>query len=553
MRVFSIILLFAFLASSAYGSGSDSFSKRKKGDDNDKEEVITVGMARAWVLFNNNDFYGALRIYRDLYDKAPNNAKLNYRMGICFESLNEKDSAILFLQKAIAQDPEVNIKAYYYLGRSYQYKGKLDQAIEHYYTFKTKDTKERTDVNRLLRQCEGAKYMMSHPVKAEITNAGPSINSKYADASPSITADQQTLIFTTRRPDNVGGQICEFNEQYYDDIYIADWNEQTQSWNEAKNIGEPINTDGFDANLSISPDGQNIFIYKNIPEVTRSGDIYVSSFNSQGKWSKPRAIDEKYINSSFFESSASLTSDGKTLYFVSERERGGFGYGDIWVSHKVAGIWGKPSNIGPVINTEFDEIGVYIHPDGKTLFFSSEGHNSMGMHDIFISTLGEDGQWTKPINLGYPINTTKDEIHFVLSASKDRAYISSNRPEGMGSIDIYEVDMSEYFISNKELPSQVVKEFSSEKMAIIKGTIVDSDSGMPLQAQVKFTNTKSKEKFVLESGENGNYFATVPAGEKFEITVISKGYKSFTFKLKSPTAGAGKTPTETKHVILNKQ
>jgi len=547
MRNITFILLSIFFISTSYSNPEGIFKRKQKGDD--KEDGISVGLARAWVLYNNKDYYGALRIYRDLYTKAPANAKLNYRMGVCFDSMNQKDSSIFHIQKALDKDPNINPKAYYYLGKAYQFNEELDLAIENYYKFKNSDAKKKGDVNRLLRQCEMAKYMQEHPVEVEIKNLGPNINSKYVDASPSITADQQTLIFTSRREENMGGAICPSNEQYYDDIYISKWNADSNMWGKAENIGAPINTKGFDANLSISPDGQKIFLYKNIEGITGSGDIYVSSFNNDGKWSKPKAIDEKFINSSFFESSASITADGKTLYFISERERGGLGYGDIWVSKKLGGMWQKPTNIGPVINTEFDEIGVYIHPDGKTLFFSSAGHNAIGQHDIFISTKNKNGQWSEPINLGYPINTTKDEIHFVLSASKEVAYISSTRPDGFGMVDIYEIDMSNYFQTNKNIPSELAQQFTKEKITILKGSVVDGDSGRPIKAKLKIVNLKTNEERLINSEENGNYFTTLLAGEKYNITVTSKKYKTFSFKLKmSETAS-----TTTKHVVLNKQ
>jgi len=276
MRKFTFILFSVFLFTTVYSTPDDIFKRKSK--DGDKEDGISVGLARAWVLFNNNDYYGALRVYRELYKKAPGNAKLNYRMGICFESLNEQDSAIVHIKKALKKDSNINPKAYYYLGKSYQFNEELDLAIDNYQKFKDSDYKKKTDVNRLLRQCELAKYMQEHPVDVEIKNLGKNINTKYVDASPSLTADQQTLIFTSRRKENLGGEICPSNEQYYDDIYVSKWNTETKEWSKAENIGAPINTKGFDANLSISPDGQKIFIYKNIAGVTGSGDIYVSSF-----------------------------------------------------------------------------------------------------------------------------------------------------------------------------------------------------------------------------------------------------------------------------------
>ena len=561
MRI-SIVSLILFSLVLCLNASPDNLSRRKNKDKTNEESNISVGMARAWVLYNNKDYYGALRIYRDLYKKAPSNAKLNYRIGVCFEATNKKDSAIFHINKALLKDSLINNKAYFYLGKAYQYNDQLEKAIDHFYTYKSKEPKS-SDANRFLRQCETAKYMKNNPVDVKIILLDENINSKYVDASPSVTADEKTLIFTSRREENIGGEKSKTNEQYYDDIYISKWDTDKNKWGKAENIGKPINTSSFDANLSISPNGQELYIYKNKTGETGSGDIYVSNYNEEGKWSRPKPIDGKsvsssgfsdykHINSTFFESSASVTSDGKTMYFVSERERGAFGYGDIWVSKKENGQWQQPNNIGPVINTEFDEVGVYIHPDGKTLFFSSQGHNSIGDHDIFISTKNEDGLWSTPVNLGYPINTTKDEIHFVLTTSKQKAYISSTRSDGFGEVDIYEIDMRNYFKSNSNISKIITDNLLSEEISIIKGSIIDSDTGKPLVADLEFTNIKTSKKTLIRSEKNGNYFASLTANVKYSITVTSKKFKPYTFKIKLEPSKDGKTQTITKHIILKK-
>jgi tetratricopeptide (TPR) repeat protein len=293
MRRLTIIIILLAFATSLPATSFNRKGKDKEKDD-DKESNISVGLARGWILFNNKDYFGALRVYRSLYKKSPSNAVLNYRMGVCFDATNKKDSAIFHINKALEQDSLVNKKAYYYLGKSSQFNDNLDEAISYYYKYKKLDPKNRTDVNRLLRQCETAKYMQKNPVNAKITNLGPNINSEYVDASPSISADQNTLIFTSRRKENTGGKICISNEQYFDDIYISRWDNKKNEWAKAENIGEPINTDGFDANLSISPDGQKIFIYKNIENQTGSGDIYYSSYNTTN--ARILALESKNAN-----------------------------------------------------------------------------------------------------------------------------------------------------------------------------------------------------------------------------------------------------------------
>ena len=283
---------------------------------------------------------------------------------------------------------------------------------------------------------------MAHPVNVKIKNLGHDINSEYDDGEPQITADGKTIYFTSRRPDTKGGGIDPNTGQYYDDIYSSAWNDEANKWNPAVNVDE-LNTAGHDAVLGISPDGNTIFVYRNVPKVTGSGDIYFSTKKADGKWQPPKPMP-KPINSSFFEGSCSLTPDGNYLYFVSERN-GGYGNGDIWRSKRIGkGQWGKPVNLGPTVNTIGDEMSVFMYPDGKTLFFSSNGHNTMGGYDIFMTQMKADSSWTEPINLGYPINTTKDEKTFTMTADGKKAYITSNKDNGLGGYDIYEVDMSNY-------------------------------------------------------------------------------------------------------------
>jgi len=545
----ALVLLLIFVASVSFGQVDENETPKKSSG-------ISVGLAEGWLKYNNEDYYGALRIYKKLYPKAPDNATLNYRMGACMVELNKMDSAIILINKSLKLDSTINKNAYYMLGRAFQFKGELDLAIDNFYKYKTMlspKQNERHFVNIYLRQCLTAKELMANPVNVKITNLGSNINSKYVDASPSVSADGKILIFTARRPENVGGKIDYYTEDYFDDLYISKYDDATKSWGKAENMGDPINTEFHDANLSISPDGKMIFIYKNQLNVTKSGDIYVSTLTTDGKWGKPKPIDEKNINSTYFESSASITADGKTLYFVSEREKEGYGKADIYVAKKEGKTWGKPVNIGPTINSIEDEIGVFIHPDGKTLFFSSNGHNTMGLHDIFMSTVDENGVWSKPVNLGYPINTTRDEIHFVLTTNRKTAYISSDREGGLGKNDIYEVDMRYYFKSNKDIDEQTAKKITGPPLCIFKGIISDAKTGDPIKTSIIVKNKKTGKSKVIMSNESGEYFATLPAGEEYIVSAKSKGYKTLTITVKLPEEKDGETPSVNKLLLLNKK
>jgi Tol biopolymer transport system component len=519
-----------------------------------KEEADKIKMAQAWMRYNEEDYRGALRIYRELKKVTPDDAMLNFRMGQCFIEVHLMDSALLHLEKAIQNDTTIRNDAHYMIGQAYQYIGDLSKAIEHYMVYKSKlkpKQNERDFVNVLLQQCYTARENMENPVNVKIANLSTQINSPYVDANPCVSADGKRLVFSARRPENTGGKIDPWTEDYYDDIYIANYNEKTKSWQPAVNIGSPINTEFHDASLSISPDGNTIFIYKNIENITKSGDIYFSTIKPTGEWNEPKPIDLKYINTSYFESSASITADGNTLYFVSERKEG-FGQADIYMSKKEGREWGKPVNLGPVINTPYDEIGVFIHPDGKTLFFSSNGHKTMGGYDLFMSTF-EEGKWSEPINLGYPINTTRDEVHFVLTADRKNAYISSTREGGYGSYDIYHVDMNYYFRSNKQIPAELATSLSGPPLCILRGTVVDAVTSEPIKANLIIRDLNDDKDNLTSSNDNGEYFITLPADHRIEVEVKVKGYKALNTKFKLPKSESGDTPTMIKHLLLNKE
>ncbi|PIP54621.1 MAG: hypothetical protein COX07_04350 [Bacteroidetes bacterium CG23_combo_of_CG06-09_8_20_14_all_32_9] len=532
-----------------------SFSLSSIAQEVNENESIILKMAQAWLRYNDEDYNGAMRIYRELYKLYPENAQLNFRMGQCYIESNKMDSALTHLYIATQIDTTIKNEAYFLLGKIYQYMGDLDKAIENFYKYKSKLTpkqNERDFANVLLQQCFTAKELMANPVNVKISNPGTNINTKFVDACPSITADGKTLLFTSRRPENTGGKIDPYTEDYYDDIYISTFNNATKEWNPAKNIGAPLNTETHDANMSISPDGNTIYTYKNAENVTKSGDIYYSTRKPTGEWGDPRKLEGKYVNTSFFESSACVTPDGNTMFFVSENVKDGFGHGDIYMVKKEGKEWGKPVNLGSPVNTVYDEIGVYIHPDGKTLLFSSNGHKTMGGYDIFISNLSDDGRWSEPINIGYPINTTRDEIHFVLGTDHKTAYISSNRDHGYGSYDIYNVDMSYYFESNKNIPANIASAISGSPLSILKGKVTDAETNQPIIANIIIKDLVDNKTDITESDENGEYFITLPADKKYEIIVKTKGYKSLNVKFKLPK-GEKDTYTMVKHLLLTKE
>ncbi len=278
---------------------------------------------------------------------------------------------------------------------------------------------------------------MANPVNIKVTNMGVLINSAYADYSPVVSVDESTIYFTSRRlrKDSSNYYIKdEYDGKHYDDIYVSYNYDGT--WTEPELIG--INTEGHDAVVNISTDGQTLFTYK---DDAGDGNIYSSSLEDE-KWSTPIKMGSD-INEESAETHAHISPDGNFFYFVSDRKNG-LGGQDIYVCKKLPnGQWAKAQNVGPTINTPYDEDGVFIHPDGKTMYFSSKGHTSIGGFDIFSSTMDDQGVWSTPISLGYPVNSTDNDVFFVTSTDGKRGYYSSFQEKGFGEKDIYQISLED--------------------------------------------------------------------------------------------------------------
>jgi len=354
------------------------------------------------------DYYAALPMYLHLYKTDTSNANINYLIGNCYlQARSNKAKALPYLERALlsisnkydegsSKERNAPLLTYKLLGDAYHIHSKFNKAIELYQRYqkellfyKMKDTENLKDAKRKIEMCKTGLELTAAPLNVKIENMGKSVNSPFADYSPVLTADQSTMIFTTRRSQSTGGEILE-NGKYFEDIYISTFD--NNKWSEAQSIGKPINTDGNEASVGISPDGQEILIYK---DDNGDGNIYSTTLNGD-IWTEPIKLNSN-INSKHWEPSAFISADGHAIYFTSNRP-GGFGGRDIYVSQKdPKGEWGKAVNMGALINTPFDEDAPFIHPDGVTLFFSSNGHNTMGGFDIFFSSLSDDGtKWTSP-------------------------------------------------------------------------------------------------------------------------------------------------------------
>jgi hypothetical protein len=440
-------------------------------------------------LILEENYAQALKNFLIAYDIDSANSNINYKVGFCYmKSATEKSKATHFLEKA-CQDVTHNYtdleprekkapeNAYYFLALAYHLNYRFDESIEYFTKFKallsSKNKDLLKDVDYRIQICKNAKEFYSSPTRVDIINLGDSINSPYPDYSPCITADENMLIFTSRRPGGVGGEIG-LDGQYPEDIYVA-YRKKDGTWGTPHGIGSNVNTGGNEASISLTPDGQQLFLYKD----DNGGDIYVSHLEGDD-WSTPESLGGD-INTKAWETHACLSADQNTLYFVSDRA-GGFGGRDIYKCVKLPnGRWSKATNLGPTINTEYDEDSPFIHPNKVDLFFSSRGHKTMGGFDIFFSTLNPDSnKWSEPINIGYPINTTDDDVFYVTTPDGKRAYYASSRPGGFGDKDLYMLKFQE------NTPEKAV--------ALIKGFINTADGGeIPLDILINATDSATME------------------------------------------------------------
>ncbi|MEW6468014.1 MAG: tetratricopeptide repeat protein [Bacteroidota bacterium] len=556
IRTILTLLAIFFISPTAFSQDKDQNLINQAADK--------VKLEQAKQEFYKGDYVKALNLYKEVLNNQPNNASVMFHIGEVYFAMKLYEDAQETLEKANSIDPKAHEDLPYYLGRSYHVNGDMDKALEFYTNFKSavsEGKQKEYEINKLIAECNTAKEMMKSPGNVIVSNAGDMINSSYDDKAPCITADGKTFVFTSRRPQGKSGQKVdkEGDFKYFDDIYICSWDPSKSTWSEADLIKGSVNTEAHDACVSISPDGKQIFIYKNNETDARGGEIFVSKVQSSGKWGAPKNIG-KPVSTSYVENGACLSPDGNTLYFVSETPRfkkqmdkekdhnqSKTGGGDIWMVKKISkSEWGIPENLGPLVNSPFDEGGIFLHPDGKTLFFASDREGGMGGYDIYMTRL-ENGKWSKPVNLGYPINSTRDDKCFILTTDNKTAYFDSDRAGGLGERDVYRADVSGFALINP------AKTEEGPKLSILKGTVYYSDSAN-LAEGVKVTIKEKEsgaEAGTTTTGSDGTYFITLMGDKKYIIEVEVKGYVKVAEEFMLPS-DKKETFTLVKHIILNK-
>ncbi len=472
---------------------------------------------KAEALFNTNQYQQSLPLFLALHQTQPNNNNVGFQLGVCYlNAPTHQELAIPFLLAASNdisdkynpgsyKETHAPADAYLYLGKACHLTYRFDSAIGYFGKFlglidTAADKQQTASIRREIKMCSTGKELVAHPVKMVVANLGSNINSPYPDYSPVVTADESQIFFTSRRE----GDKDETG-QFFEQIYMA--NIKDGPWQKAVNIGLPINQPRMhSATVGLSPDGQTIYIYRD----ENGGDIFTTHLNGT-QWSVPEKLDEN-VDSKYWEPSASVSADGQTLYFTSNRP-GGFGGRDLYMSRLLPnGQWGKAMNLGANINTEFEEDAPFISANDSTLYFSSTGHNTMGGFDVFYSRRDSNGHWGAPVNMGYPVNSPGDDIFFFPTADGKGAYYSSFKDDGQGEKDIYRITFPEK---------------KAEAITVYRGIIKSAvDSTVPQNIAITVTDNETGEIIgtYVPNSATGKYLIILPSGKNYNITYSAEDY-----------------------------
>ena len=466
--------------------------------------------------------------------------KANYDAGYLHLMTIGKDLGVKYFLRVYRQNPTYRFDLEYWIGKSYQYGLDFDNALLFYNLYKKKleskpnytgsDKISMEIIDKSIVECMNGKAFVSNPGKVSIVNIGREINSEFEDYAPVLNEKEDEIIFTTRRRDgNLNQNVAEDNKPF-EDIFIS--KKKNEAWGYATNIGDRINTPYHDSNLALSADGKTLYILKDVG----GGDIYYCNRLENGTWGPPAPLPG-IINSSFEEKSISISKDGKTLYFSSNRP-GGLGGTDLYKATKEGkGDWANVKNLGPKINTPFDEEGPFIDYDMVTLYFSSKGHKNMGSYDIFKTTYDpKKNDWTEPENLGYPINTPDDDIFYITSSDGKRAYYSSVREDGLGYTDIFVITTPEETedVPDVQQPTTVKKDAETpvEKNPVEQPKKQPAPVPIPLRYLVTILDAQTKAPLAVKvrlQGLNDNVIVAstpIKAGV-YEFKISNPGPKDY--------------------------
>lgn len=547
-KIYLVSFILLFLCSTEIFSQLAVKVKRKEFKEQDE------GFKEAWksIKEGNRLFMQGVGLYRNAREKYldaneynSNNAELNYMIGKSYLYTDDKFKAIDFISKAFDIKPDVNYDIHLMMGMAFHQVHEFEKAIVEYERFLGDlDNKQKEyylkHVGNLINQCENGIELVKEPKRVVINNLGRSINSVYDEYAPFLTGNEESIYFTSRRNLSLEGDRSILDSKYFEDIYYS--NKRNGEWTRAKRLDGKFNTKKNNTNIGIigmSGDKSSIYVYKG---KENNGDVFVSSIK-KGEYRKAKPV--KKANSKYKELSLCFSHDSSTMYFVSDHPKSSYGGSDIYfIEKKINGKWGKPRNMGSVVNTFRDEISVSLSDNDSVLFFSSKGHNSMGGYDVFRTELAENGGWSEPVNIGYPINTPNNDIFYQEIEAGRTAYYATNREAGYGGMDIFKVI---YLGTEKEMmlldlnePIRGVlkpyddiyfhesKNIEVDSSFLVYGLITDSESGKPIVSKIEIIDNQANRVVATTvSDTGGSYLLRLPQSKIYGVEIVAKGYLLF--------------------------
>lgn len=450
----------------------------------------------------------AVEYFKKAVEKDPSFVEAYLMLGEVFFEKNDYEKVVFYYEQAMNLNPDFFPTGYFVIGNMYLKKGEYEKAKNNYQSFlnhKQRDTSIDKKTKEKLKRAEFGIDALNNPVPFEPRNLGEKVNSKYNEYWPSLSADEQMMVFTVLLPKNKNNPNVFNNRQ--EDFYYS--KKEDGSWTNAKSMGAPLNSNLNEGAQSISADGRYMFFTAcNRTDGVGLCDIYFSKREGD-EWSAPANL-QRPVNSNKKETQPSVTTNGRTLFFASNRG-GTKGNLDLWVSHfQEDGTWSNPENLGDMINTEGDEMSPFIHHDNQTLYFCSDGHIGMGGYDLFMSKRDSAGEWQEPQNLGYPINTYKDEIGLIVNTSGELAYFASDR--GQDNKDLYQFDLYEAI---QPIPA-----------SYMKGKVFNEDTKELLGARFELIDLETEE--IISASESdpitGEFLVCIPTDRDYALNVDRIGY-----------------------------
>lgn len=551
MKLIKYILTLTILVLSfSINSFSQEDLKIKKSDF--QIEIKEVGFKDAWKEVKQAEklFSAGLGTYPDaleLYLRAAKYnsdcAKLNYKIGVCYLATDKFYHASEYLEKSYLKDNTVAEDIHLMLARAYHLNLAFDKAIENYKayfdSFTSKEIeKYNINVDKYIKECRYGQELVNQPVRVIINNLGQRVNSEFDDYNPVLHPNNDLLYFTSRRETEKKDKRLDVDNKYLENIFVSE--QAGDLWKKPTLVDNKLDSKNNESIVAISADGNYIYLYNG---EENGGDILVSELK-KGKWKSPKSISKK-ISSKYKETTITFSPDGKEAFFVSNQE-GTIGGMDIFYSKQNdKGKWTEPINMNAAINTIYNEEAVFWHPKEDKVYFSSQGHNSMGGFDVFYIERNEEGFWSNPVNMGYPVNTPNDDIFFKMDENNKQAYYSSVRDNGFGGKDLYKIiflgeekelklTTEDIYLAWNHKPIEDLfyinpKEVKVDTALYMVGQVTDAKSGEAVKmAKIEVIDLEQSQVVATGLADTlGMYKIKIPKKKDYGVELTAKDYLFF--------------------------